>query len=149
SVDLREDRSPARPEGERDDGTSHPSRHGLRVVSARADPGGRATAAAGAAAAGGGRSRSRSRDRIRLRYGRTDAWTSASRRRRVTLRVTRKNVGPVLSDRPFCLVHRPTQTSSIGSHGPSRIETLPKHCSIPPYTPHPHERANSITLMVG
>ena len=36
----------ARVEGKRDDGTSHPSRHGLRVVSARADSGRRAAAAA-------------------------------------------------------------------------------------------------------
>ena len=33
--DLREDRLPARPEGERDDGTLDPRRHGLLVVSAR------------------------------------------------------------------------------------------------------------------
>ena len=66
-VHLREDRSPARAEGERDDGTADPRRHGLRVVSARADPGGRAAAAAGAAAAERGRPRSRSRDRIRVR----------------------------------------------------------------------------------
>jgi hypothetical protein len=51
-----------------------------------------ATAAAGAA---GGRSRSRSRDRVRLRYGRTNARTSASGRRRVRLRVMPKHVRPV------------------------------------------------------
>jgi hypothetical protein len=62
---------PARAEGERDDETADSRRHGLRVVSQRADPGGRA-AAAGAAAADRGRARSRSRDRIRLRCRRTD-----------------------------------------------------------------------------
>ena len=49
-----------------------PGRHGLRVVPARADPGGRAAAAAGAAAADGGRSRSGSRDRVRVRRRRAD-----------------------------------------------------------------------------
>ena len=39
--DLREDRLPARAEGERDDGPADSRRHGLRVVSARADSGGR------------------------------------------------------------------------------------------------------------
>ena len=82
-VDLREDRPPARAEGERDDGPADSRRHGLRVVSARADPGGRAAAAAGAAAADGGRSRSRSRDRIRVRHRRADARPRARRRRRV------------------------------------------------------------------
>ena len=62
-----QDRPPARAEGERDDGTADSRRHGLRVVSPRADPGGRAAAAAGAAAADRGRSRSGSRDRVRVR----------------------------------------------------------------------------------
>ena len=60
-----------------------PGRHGLRVVSARADSGGRAAAAAGAAAADRGRARSRSRDRIRVRHRGADGRASASRRRRV------------------------------------------------------------------
>ena len=47
--DLRQDRLPARSEGERHDGPADSGGHGLLVVSARADSGGRtATAAAGA-----------------------------------------------------------------------------------------------------
>jgi hypothetical protein len=83
-VNLREDRSPARAEGERDDGPADSRRHGLRVVSERADSGGRAATAAGAAAADGGGSRSGSRDRVRLRRRGADGWESADRRRRVT-----------------------------------------------------------------
>ena len=83
-VDLREDRSPARAEGERDDGTADSRRHGLRVVSPRADPGGRAAAAAGAAAADRGGSRSGSRDRVRVRDGRADVSAAAGGRHRVT-----------------------------------------------------------------
>ena len=49
--DLRQDRLPARPEGERDHGPADPGRHGLLVVPARADSAGRtATAAADPAA---------------------------------------------------------------------------------------------------
>jgi DNA-directed RNA polymerase subunit beta' len=54
-------------EGERDDGTSHPCRHGLRMVPAREDSTRRAATAAGAAAADGGGPRSRSRYRICVR----------------------------------------------------------------------------------
>jgi len=94
SVNFREDRSPARAEGERDDSTTDSRRHGLRVVSAGAHPGGRATTAAGRAAAGGGRSRSRSRDRVCVRHRRVDAAKTARRRRRVVPIVGPPSCGP-------------------------------------------------------
>ena len=53
-VHLRQGRPPARPEGERHDGPADPGRHRLRVLPARADPGGRTTAAAAADAGGAG-----------------------------------------------------------------------------------------------
>ena len=85
-VDLREDRLPARPEGERDDGTADSRRHGLRVVSPRADSGGRAATAAGAAAADRGRARSGSRDRVRVRHRGADGVTAAGGGYRVGVR---------------------------------------------------------------
>ncbi len=48
SVDLRQGRSPARPEGERDDGPVDSGGHGLRVVQAPADSARRAAATAAA-----------------------------------------------------------------------------------------------------
>jgi hypothetical protein len=58
SVNFRQGRSSARPEGERDDGPSDSSRNRVRVLPARADPGGR-TAATAAADPGGAGARAR------------------------------------------------------------------------------------------
>ena len=68
-VDLRQGRSPARPEGERDDGPADSGRHRVRVLPARADPGGRAAAAAGAAAAERRRARAGARHGVLRRAG--------------------------------------------------------------------------------
>ena len=71
-VDLRQGRSPARPEGERHDGPADSGRHRVRVLPQRADPAGRAAAAAGAAAAERRRARARARHGV-LRRARGSA----------------------------------------------------------------------------
>ena len=83
SVNFREDRSPARAEGERDDGTTDSRRHGLRMVSQvhipadslsrRSCEAAKAEAATAASRAAAGRGRSRSRDRVRIRHRRPAA----------------------------------------------------------------------------
>src|SRR4029453_14668221 len=78
----RQGRSPARPEGERDDGPADSGRDRVRVLPQRADPGGRAAAAAGAAAAERRRTRARARHGV-LRRARGSARPADGRYRRV------------------------------------------------------------------
>ena len=82
-VDLRQGRSPARPEGERDDGPADSGRDRVRVLPERADPGGRAAAAAGAAAAERRRARAGARHGVLRRAGRSAAGAADGRSRRV------------------------------------------------------------------